>query len=287
MKKRPIPDYKAAIKAMRSLGFVDGLTAKDGFDLRKGLSASQKRTVTTLWRQISPLYEITEHQDVVTGATSYTMRLAKHYAKVKVKDAPKKAAKHFRALTGIKSKAITAVFVPVLATSGKVSVTFGADGLMTVTYHALNVSQTHAVFDIKRLIQSIDYSGEEDEQVDSLIAAYREQVYELMGEYEDGDTLFRLNTPFGNVDASKYPATNSLALLCQQVAAMVNKYVSFSPVDDDGESLEINPLPLLNGISAWRKLDGFKEPPTFERIVTTVFAKSKKRPSRKKRAKRK
>lgn len=283
-RKLPPPDYVAAVKMLRKSPLVSGFDAKK-YDLRKPLSRGQKSAITKMFREFGQFHRIETVNDVVTGKPEYVPVLAKGYVFEDTKKASRQAQKRIKGLVGIKTKGWKKLPIAVLET-GKKNVGVSLEGdIYRVEYRDLKVYQETAIFDMRTIIKSIDYDGEEDEQVDSLIEAYKAELYRTLGHYEGKkDVLFRINTTFGNVEASKYPATNTIAGIAEQIAKLVYKYYTISETDE-GE--EVNPLLFFNGVSVWGKLDGFREPPSFMRVATMSFNREKKKRKAKKRASRK
>ena len=282
--KLPPPDYVAAVKMLRKSPLVSGFEAKH-YDLRKPLTRGQKSAITKMFREFGQFHRIETVNDVVTGKPEYVPVLAKGYVFVDTTKASKSVVRLIKGLVGIKTSMWKKLPVPVLETKNKnIKVSVEGD-IFRVEYTDLKVYQETAIFDMRTIIKTIDYDGEEEEQVDSLIEAYKAELYRILGHYEGRkDVLFRINTTFGNVEASKYPATNALTGIAEQIAKLVYKYYTISETDQ-GE--EVNPLLFFNGVSVWGKLEGFREPPSFMRVATMSFNREKKKRKAKKRASRK
>lgn len=282
--KLPPPDYVAAVKMFRKSPLLKGFDTRK-YDLRKTLTRGQKSAITKMFREFGQFHRIETVNDVITGKPEYVPVLAKGYVFEDTKKASAASVKRLKGLVGVKAKGWKKLPIAVLETKNKhVKVSLEGD-LYRVEYLNLKVYQETAIFDMRTIIKSIDYDGEEEEQVDSLIEAYKGELYRTLGHYEGADdVLFRINTTFGNVEASKYPATNTLAAIAEQIARLVYKYYTISETDE-GE--EVNPLLFFNGVSVWGKLAGFREPPSFMRVATMSFNREKQKRKSKKRASRK
>lgn len=259
--------------ALKRSGFFKDLDAKHGYGARDELSFGRRMQIIKLAEEARQSFDFVEVTNA-KGKKELALVPAKPVAIFKT--AKKKELERARAVMGLKSARWKAVPVPVMAGTKNVRISLDpARNRMAVDYPDWKLQQYIVNFDHEVITASVNYDDEEETQVDRLVEGYQDFIREELGDLEDGQSYFRLNTVYGDIGADKYQSTVFLSdIVDRHIPRLVGRYHQATEFNDG--SVEVDVPPLLTGVSVWRRTGKPEPKATPKNWRTTSFRRAKK-----------
>lgn len=117
-------------------------------------------------------------------------------------------------------------------------------GYIIAEYPERNMRQIVVGVDMKKIIKSVDLSGEESTVKDEVSLAIQVALQPFADDVDNGSTVFRLHTSSGDINPATYkPAMNS-KIMADHVSKLISRY--FDP--------KVDTELFISGFSAWQRL---------------------------------
>lgn len=260
-------DYKAAVRELRADKRFIGFDANKGFNLRdvSKISSRKKKDIkqAIATRQYLDLREKTDMLVYYAPKSKVEKRAMQKDAGYTGDSGNDINLKHVKHIPIIK---------PPHVAPENIRVSYDRKtGITDMQYKKDALQIMHVPIDFGPIFSNMDFEMEEEELTDSFTHMVTEQMFAKLGHLNDGNSVFRLSTFAGDLDATRYGSYRILEAAITKLAWICEEY--FDPAKKNGGIM-------VNSVSVYRRMDNAEM-----NNAQLDIAESSAKPSRRKWAK--